>query len=33
MWNGEWRRGPFAPLADLMDRLASDRANEFLGTR
>ncbi len=26
MWNGEWRRGPARPLADLLDRLVQEAA-------
>jgi hypothetical protein len=30
MWNGEWRHGPAAQLADLLDRLADDTSSEGL---
>ncbi len=30
MWNGEWRRGPGANLADLLERLSSDHSAESM---
>lgn len=33
MWNGEWRQGPASPLADFLDRLASDHGSESIPPR